>query len=204
MVFKVLNWICCPLKSASFITISVIQKHSLNHYHPDSGDTMQIWLTVTILLAALLSLHAYYLRRDYRSLLKHWSELDNALHERHIALQNITATLPALNEKIAADLNILLQRPPDTHPKRWLQRAALESRLSLQTEQALKQIGITTDIANQMNHLDNAIQLALSLFQISANRYNHRHDSFPGNMLSALTGLSRAPDFEIEIINIPS
>ncbi|MBN1379123.1 MAG: hypothetical protein JXA04_07785 [Gammaproteobacteria bacterium] len=161
---------------------------------------MQIWLIVIILSFALLALHGWYLLRDYQHLKRHWQELDGALLERQKALLEMSAQLPDLDQAIDTDLKLLLQRASDIHPKRWLQRAALETRLSLKTGQALSQIDLNADSIRLLDHLDNAILLALALYQISANRYNDRREAFPGSLLGTLAGLSVAPDIEIESI----
>jgi hypothetical protein len=154
---------------------------------------MQIWLIVGVLFAGLLALHGLYLYRDYQSLQQLWQELDQALQKRHHALQAMLESTPQLEPAIGTDLRLLLQRETDRHPKRWLQRSALETRLSLRAEQAFRQL----DIAPDLTRLDDAIQLSLRLYQIGANRYNHRREAFPGNLLSVLTAMPTAPRIEV-------
>jgi hypothetical protein len=163
---------------------------------------MQIWLTVAILFFILLVLHGRYLCRDYRFLLTQWLELESALQARRLLLLNMTAKIPDLETAIGADLKLLLQRAPDRYPKRWLQRAALESRLSIRTEQVFNQIKIASDLGRRLDHLDNTIQLSVRLYQIGANRYNRRREAFPANLLAALAGLPAAPDIEIDAIRV--
>lgn len=161
---------------------------------------MQIWLIVGILFAGLLALHGRYLYRDYQSLQQLWQELDQTLRKRHHALQAMLESVPQLEPAIGADLRLLIQRETDLHPKRWLQRSALETRLSLRTEQAFRQLNIAPDLSRPLDRLDDAIQLSLRLYQIGANRYNHRREAFPGNLLSVLTAMPTAPRIEVDPI----
>ena len=163
---------------------------------------MLIWSVITILAVLLLTLHAVYLRRDYLSLKQYWQELDQTLSDRQKILQEIFNSLPNQAGIIVKDLHNLAHYSADSHPRRWRQRAALESRLSLQVGRALSETAIDKKTVLQLNRLDNAIQLSLRLYQISAHRYNQRRESFPGNILAIFGGMPVAPDFEIDTIEI--
>jgi hypothetical protein len=164
---------------------------------------MQIWLIVGVLFAGLLALHGRYLYRDYQFLQQLWQELDHALQKRHHALQAMLESAPQLEPAIGTDLRLLLQRETDRHPKRWLQRSALETRLSLRAEQAFRQLDIAPNITRSLDRLDDAIQLSLRLYQIGANRYNHRREAFPGNLLAVLTAMPTAPHIEVDSVHLP-
>lgn len=163
---------------------------------------MYIWGVVILLLCMLLTLHGIYLHRDYRHLLVQWQNLNLALQRRHQALLILTQSNDILRKSVGSDLKLLVESTADSTPKRWLQRAALESRLSIHLAQNLAKINFTGSQLKQLEHLENDIHMNLRLYQISANRHNHRLELFPANLLAVLFGIGGAPDVEVEPVEI--